>query len=84
MRLLPVSLICALFSGVVISGSTEKVVGNPEGAKGVAQTTNDSPVEDIPQPTIFNGVEVPPIPEIEGEKFNSTIKDGYWFVKHYS
>jgi protein disulfide-isomerase len=36
------------------------------------------------QPTVFNGVEVPPMPQIEGENFNGTIKDGWWFVKHHS
>lgn len=82
MRFLPVSLFCALLSSAVIAESTEKVVGISEVPGDIAN--DESPVEDIPQPTIFNGVEVPPIPEIQGEKFNSTVKDGYWFVKHHS
>lgn len=28
--------------------------------------------------TVFNGVKVPPMKEIEGDKFTETIKDGYW------
>lgn len=28
--------------------------------------------------TIFNDIKVPPMKDIEGEKFNETIKDGYW------
>jgi protein disulfide-isomerase len=24
------------------------------------------------------------LPEIDGEKFNATIKEGYWFVKNHS
>jgi len=40
--------------------------------------------EDEDKPTVFNGVEVPPLPELTGEKFNETVKDGYYFVKHYS
>ncbi|KAK4937621.1 hypothetical protein LTR10_021767 [Elasticomyces elasticus] len=34
--------------------------------------------------TTFNGIKVPPMIEIEGIKFEETIKDGYWWVKHYS
>ncbi|EXJ90274.1 protein disulfide-isomerase [Capronia coronata CBS 617.96] len=34
--------------------------------------------------TVFNGVEVPPMKEIQGDKFADTIKEGYWWVKHYS
>jgi protein disulfide-isomerase len=82
MRLLPVSVLCALLSSAVIAESTEKVVGISEVPGDI--TSDESPAEDIPKPTIFNGVEVPPIPDIQGEKFNSTVKDGYWFVKHHS
>ena len=28
--------------------------------------------------TTFNGVKVPPMIEIEGDKFEETIKSGYW------
>jgi hypothetical protein len=28
--------------------------------------------------TVFNDVKVPQMKDIEGEKFNETIKDGYW------
>jgi protein disulfide-isomerase len=82
MRLLPVSLFCAFLSSVVIAEYTEKVVGISEVPGDI--TKEESPAEDIPQPTIFNGIEVPPLLEIKGEKFNSTVKDGYWFVKHHS
>jgi protein disulfide-isomerase len=34
--------------------------------------------------TVFNGVQVPPMKEIEGDKLAETIKDGYWWVKFYS
>ncbi|RVX67270.1 hypothetical protein B0A52_09307 [Exophiala mesophila] len=34
--------------------------------------------------TIFNGIKVPPMKDIQGPEFQSTIKDGYWWVKHYS
>ncbi|KAL9113018.1 MAG: hypothetical protein Q9227_002883 [Pyrenula ochraceoflavens] len=40
--------------------------------------------EEEVKPTVFNGITVPIMKEIEGEKFDETIKEGYWFVKHYS
>ena len=40
--------------------------------------------EEPPGPTIFNGIEVPPLKELSGEEFDTEIKDGYWFLKHYS
>ena len=30
--------------------------------------------------TIFNGIKVPQMKEIEGDKFAETIKDGYWYA----
>lgn len=78
MRLLPVSLLCALFASVVIAEAPEK--------KAAANTKDatDEPVEEDVQPTVFNNIEVPPLPDINGETFNATIKDGYWFVKNHS
>ena len=34
--------------------------------------------EDVVQYTTFNGMKVPPMKEIEGDKFAETIKEGYW------
>ncbi|KAJ9609544.1 hypothetical protein H2200_005871 [Cladophialophora chaetospira] len=34
--------------------------------------------------TLFNDIKVPPMKEIQGDEFAETIKDGYWWVKHYS
>src|ERR1700744_353918 len=34
--------------------------------------------------TLFNDIRVPPMKDIEGSEFAETIKEGYWFVKHYS
>ncbi|KAK1148637.1 hypothetical protein N8T08_008522 [Aspergillus melleus] len=36
------------------------------------------------KPTTFNGIEVPQMKELSPDTFKDTIKDGYWFVKHYS
>lgn len=32
--------------------------------------------------TRFNGADVPPMRELEGSKFNETIKQGYWYGLH--
>lgn len=78
MRLLPISLLYALLASVAISESAEQAIGNSESQIEIAED-NDGPVS-----TTFNGVKVPAMTEIDGEKFNSTVKEGYWFVKHHS
>lgn len=30
--------------------------------------------------TVFNGIDVPPMKELNGTEFDKEIKDGYWFV----
>jgi protein disulfide-isomerase len=70
MRLLPISLLCTLFASAAIASPPE--------------VPGEISEEEPTQPTVFNGVEVPALPEIEGEKFNATIKEGYWFMKHHS
>ncbi|KAK2873537.1 hypothetical protein FQN49_002277 [Arthroderma sp. PD_2] len=36
-----------------------------------------------PLSTVFNGVTVPPLKELQAADFEESIKEGYWFVKHY-
>ncbi len=31
--------------------------------------------------TLFNGIEVPPMKEINGEKFDEETKNGYWYAR---
>ena len=81
MRLLPISLLSALFATVVLADSPEHALTGVATPGEPADPADDS---DLPDPTIFNSIEVPPLPDIEGEKFNTTIRDGYWFVKHHS
>jgi protein disulfide-isomerase len=76
MRLLPISLLYALFASVALSESAEKPTGDSR--------TEIETVEDSDRLATFNGVRVPGLTEIEGEKFNATVKEGYWFVKHHS
>ncbi|KAJ5542344.1 hypothetical protein N7535_004764 [Penicillium sp. DV-2018c] len=35
-------------------------------------------------PSIFNGVEVPPLTQLTPDNFEEVTKNGYWMVKHYS
>jgi protein disulfide-isomerase len=80
MRLLPISLLCSLFATAIIADSSEKILPSTD----IAGDASDEGSADGPEPTVFNGIQVPPLPDIEGEKFNTTVKDGYWFVKHHS
>lgn len=84
MRLLPSSLLFSLFASAVVARAPEQRLGAADIPREITPPAGEKSVEEGPQSTIFNGVEVPPIPEIDGEKFASTVKDGYWFVKHYS
>lgn len=79
MRLLPVSLLYALFASVTIAASPEQKLASPDTPGELVDDTAEAAA-----PTTFNGVSVPALPNIEGEKFNTTVKDGYWFVKHHS
>ena len=92
MRLLPISILYTVFASVVAieSGeSSEKSlkVAAPE-IPGADISSAGVEIEDEEdegkESTIFNGIEVPPLVDIEGEKFDATVKEGYWFVKHHS
>jgi len=80
MRILSISILSALFASVIIAESTEQPFGSAE----VPGEISDGDDADVAESTIFNDIEVPPLPDLEGEKFNAAIKDGYWFVKHHS
>ena len=84
MRLLPVSLLFTLFASAVVTEAPEQRLGAADIPGDITSPASDEGVDEGPKPTIFNGVEVPPILEIDGEKFNKLVKDGYWFVKHHS
>ena len=45
-----------------------------------ASTTNSEVDDGSTQPTVFNGVEVPPLTALNGETVDQEIKDGYWYV----
>ncbi len=77
MRLLPIFY--TLFASAVIAQSSQSKLEKNEVAG-----DNAEDAEQVLNPTIFNGVEVPPLLEIDGEKFNATVEEGWWFVKHHS
>ncbi|CAK4023981.1 disulfide isomerase [Lecanosticta acicola] len=48
---------------------------------GDLSSTTDGGATDF---TTFNGKRVPPLTELEGAKFDETVKDGYWLVEFFS
>lgn len=40
-------------------------------------TNSDAP---SPSSTVFNGLEVPPMKELDGKDFDTETKDGYWYA----
>lgn len=44
---------------------------------GTAEVANSE--APLPPPTVFNGIEVPPMKELNGTDFERDIKDGYWY-----
>jgi len=84
MRLLPVSLLLSLLASAALAEAPEKPLGAMDVPGEIAPASEDSTDEPSVSTTIFNGVEVPVLTEIEGEKLSSMVKKGYWFVKYYS
>ncbi len=86
----------ALVSPVLAAPSPEQPVAKPVEETLSIQTANPvnplnsadgsaiSSADDGVQPTTFNGVTVPVMRELKGHLFDQEIKDGYWFVEHYS
>ncbi|KAI4236927.1 MAG: hypothetical protein LQ349_002225 [Xanthoria aureola] len=56
--------------------------GGPVDAGAKAGATNSEAVSD--KNSIFNGQEVPPLKELNGDDFDKDTSKGYWLVKHYS
>ncbi|KAI4178056.1 MAG: hypothetical protein LQ348_005703 [Seirophora lacunosa] len=56
--------------------------GGPIDAGAKAGATNSEAVSETS--TIFNGREVPPMKELNGDNFEKDTRKGYWFIKHYS
>ncbi|OAX81584.1 hypothetical protein ACJ72_04075 [Emergomyces africanus] len=83
----------SLFTWSLLSLLLNPVISTSTGESGPEDVSIQSPrivprTEEPPAPhetpTIFNGVEVPPMKQLDASNFDETIKEGYWFVKHYS
>lgn len=56
----------------------QTAAAEPVDAGAAAGATNSEAI--LEAPTTFNGIEVPPMKELDGEKFDEDIKDGYWYL----
>ncbi|EFQ99938.1 hypothetical protein MGYG_02945 [Nannizzia gypsea CBS 118893] len=73
----------SLFFLSVLATSISPIFGLPsEQAIGNKDET-ENPLGPDPMSTVFNGVTVPPMKELRGPDFEESIKEDYWFVKHY-
>ncbi|KAJ6124126.1 hypothetical protein N7471_011443 [Penicillium samsonianum] len=71
------SLLVAPALGTPSDASSDQESGDTlvkRGSRGVDSDT----------PTLFNGIEVPPLTQLTPENFEEVTKDGYWMIKHYS
>lgn len=62
----------------------EFMKSGPAPSPSEAKAASDPDEEEEEDLTVFNGIEVPPMKELEGHKWDEQTKEGYWFVKHYS
>ncbi|KAI6244577.1 hypothetical protein HI914_07511 [Erysiphe necator] len=74
MRLQLSKIHCAFFA--FISVLSVSIADADISVPGLNEESDDS--------TVFNGIKVPPLLELEGKKVRNTIQDGNWFIKHYS
>jgi len=75
----------ALLAWAVIASLFSTTIAAPPGPEKAAVLAQDAVQGETPANTaeavdytIFNGIKVPPMTEIEGDNFAETIKDGYW------
>lgn len=65
-----------------ISSATAAPPGNDRTGAGLAREaiSGETPAKggEAVDYTIFNGIKVPPMKDIQGDEFQKTIKDGYW------
>jgi protein disulfide-isomerase len=82
MRFLSLSVLSALFASAVLAQTGEQSLN--AGSPDLPEEVSTEEASDEPVSTVFNGLEVPPLLEINGTQFDATVAEGYWFVKHYS
>lgn len=69
----PVSIL--LFWGLTFGA----VFAKAESSGSQSPAVPESQVDSGPKFTTFNGIEVPPMKELNGEQFQQEVKDGYWY-----
>ena len=74
---------CAyLFLLSCVVGVTSGTQHEPSDIVGDGASTGSTSGEAHPDsPTVFNGIEVPPMKILAGEAFDAEIRDGYWYAK---
>lgn len=82
MRFLSLSLLSTLFASAVLAQTGEQSLN--AGSPDLPDEVSTEEASDEPVSTVFNGIEVPPLPNINGTLFDATVAEGYWFVKHHS
>ncbi|EZF42962.1 protein disulfide-isomerase domain-containing protein, variant 1 [Trichophyton rubrum CBS 100081] len=73
----------SLFFLSVLAASISPVFGLPSEQTARSRDEAEKPLGPDPKSTVFNGVTVPPMKELRGPDFEESIKEDYWFVKHY-
>lgn len=77
-------------SGLLSWAATALLAANPASAGLFSNENNNvgglikKDEDGTPKETIFNGKTVPPMTELEGDKIDDTVKDGYWMVEYFS
>lgn len=69
----PAWLAWAFVAFSTVSGQRENVLDDD-----AVQGETPAKGKEAVQYTVFNDIKVPPMPNIKGEDFANTIKDGYW------
>ncbi|KAK2759454.1 hypothetical protein FQN54_002932 [Arachnomyces sp. PD_36] len=83
----PSLLVWSLLSLVAVpalASTPQDAVSDPEVHLNARGAGKDSEEFTGPAATLFNGVEVPAQKQLTPNNFDEIIKDGYWFVKHFS
>lgn len=67
-----------LWTAPIFAASSTQEQGAAVLAEDAVQGETPADTGEAADYTIFNDVRVPPMLDIEGDKFDETVKDGYW------
>ena len=60
--------------------SVEEAIGKPAVDKSTSALSAADDTSDDSS-TVFNGIKVPPMLDIEGDKWDETVKEGWWYER---